>query len=481
MKHLHLYLTLFSLINISTLAMEPAKKEDDFDKAYRFVCSKDGMYQKYQHASWELLDAIICKDRTRMSKAIESLPKEGRSYLINAHADHHAISYNYQYQQKYPQLYAQKDTLPYHISPLAMAVRSSDQSLVELLHAHKVRMDFMSDRKCILEHAAEHAPALIPFLIACGANVHANNESALFAAARLNSVVGATHLLAAGANVNAERTNPDLAGLTPLHVAGNNGKYEVAQFFLENGAEVDAPDSKGSTPLHWCTLNGNSHIASLLLKHGADVTKRDFESTSVIEYIPYKFLGSNALELIKNGAPYPASVEHQKLINEHLISSLNFNSAAYKKFVPALVEGDTQTALAAINEASGNELNQVTYTMDKYTFLHWAVIRNNLPVVTELINRRASHNSTLRAAALALPLISRAIQHPVQINAQDRRGWTPLMWAARLGLKPIYDALKSAGADENLKDSKGNNAFMLAALGGHMGLALESKPQIQDK
>ena len=481
MKMKLVLLTILSLASITALAMEPAKEENEVNKAYQFICSTNEMYEQYLQTSCELLEAILCKDKTRMSEAIKNLPKEGRAYLINAaHRDYHTISCDHDLQKKYPQLHAIVDKLPFDITPLAMAVRTGDQSVVELLHAYKVQMNSMSDCKYILEHAAERAPALIPFLITCGADVHANNEGALFAAARSNSLEAAKHLLAAGAKVNARLTHRDLAGLTPLHVAGNNGKYEVAKFFLKNGAEVDATDSDGLTPLHWCTMNANSHIALLLLESGADVTKKDHEGNSVIELISYKFQTSDAFELIKNGAPYPRSIEDKKFVQEGLNIALLFYSPSFKKFVPAIIAGDIQLALAAIKEASGNELNDAIHSSNGYTFLHWAVIRNNPAVVTELLNRRARHlltvsqGSMFSTAAFALPLISRTIQHPVHIDAQDHRGRTPLMWAARLGLEPIYGALKQAGADENVEDNKGNNALKLSAL-GYTGLLIKRK------
>lgn len=349
-----------------------------------------------------------------------------------------------------------------------------DQKTIEVLHAHKVRMDFACDRKCILEFAAKYNAHLIPDLVACGAQVNVNDNGPIFEAARSNNVEAARHLLAAGANLKA-RTQLHNLQLTPLHVAGNNGSYEVAEFFIEEGAEVDATDPQGNTPLHWCTMNRKRNIANLLLKYGADIMKKDNKGKSVIEFLSHDFEYLDAAHFIKNGAPYPASKWHQDLVSKGLESGLSFNSAAYKKFVPAVVKGDTASALAAINEASDNQLNAVTYSADEYTFLHWATIRNNLLVVQELLNRRASQSSPIRSVALAIPVICRVIQHPVNIDVQDCNGRTSLMWAARLGLKPIYDALKQAGANEKMQDKQGNNAFMHAAQMGHVGLALESK------
>lgn len=473
MKYLAL-IVLLNGINI-TFCMEPEKSDDEFDKARKFVYQSEKLCTQYYTTRYELLDAIAAKDPTRLSKVIDSFPKQGKSFLINATIDYHNISHDYALQQKYPHFYAQKqrEQFPFLISPLAFAVYLGDLKAVEVLHAHKVRMDFACDRKCILEFAAKYSAHLIPFLVACGAQVNVNDNGPIFEAARCNNVEAARHLLAAGANLRARLQFHNLQ-LTPLHVAGNNGSYEVAQLFLEEGAEVDATDPDGNTPLHWCIMNRKSTIASLLLKHGADITKKDTKGKSVIDFLSHNFEYLDAAQFIKNGAPYPESQWHQDLISEGLESGLTFNSPAYRKFVPAIVKGDTQTALAAIDEASGNELNAVTYTMDKYTFLHWATIRNNLPVINELLNRRSNQISAARNFALAIPLISRAIQHPVNIDSQDAQGRTPLMWAARLGLKQIFDTLKQAGANEMIKDADGKNAFLHAAQAGHMELALNS-------
>lgn len=474
------YLALILLVAcLDIFGMEPAKTENEFDKAHKFVYCKTERSSKYYQSSFELLEAIAAKDAARLSKVIEGFPKEGKAFLLNAPIDYHNISYDKKLQEAYPHFYAQKqkEHLPFLISPLAFAVYIGDQKAVEVLHAHKVRLDFACDRKCILEFAAKYNAHLIPYLVACGAQVNVNDNGPIFEATISNNVEAARHLLAAGADLKARRQSHNLQ-LTPLHVAGNNGSYEVAEFFLKEGAPIDATDPEGNTPLHWCTMNRKNTIARLLLKHGADITKKDNKGKSVIDFLSHDCEYLDAAHYIKKGAPYPQSQWHQDLVSRGLESSLTFNSATYKKFVPAIVTGDTQSALAAIDEASGDELNKVTCTMDGYTFLHWATVRNNLPVVTELLNRRTSQSSAIRTIGLAIPLISHAIQQPVLLDAQDDEGRTPLIWAACLGLKPIYDALKQAGADEKIQDKQGENAFSHAAQGGHMKLALESKAPI---
>ncbi len=73
------------------------------------------------------------------------------------------------------------------------------------------------------------------------------------------------HLIAAGADVNKELKD----GITPLMIAS---KYapKVIQFFIDNGADVNAKDRKGRTALTWATLtNQNRAVIQLLVDNGA--------------------------------------------------------------------------------------------------------------------------------------------------------------------------------------------------------------------
>jgi len=85
-------------------------------------------------------------------------------------------------------------------------------------------------------------------------------------------------------------------GLTPLHLAAAHGQTEVARLLLARGASVDAasrapridpsllhsyavaptqiPVALGVTPLHLALLNGRLEMVELLLQQGADIGRR---------------------------------------------------------------------------------------------------------------------------------------------------------------------------------------------------------------
>ena len=86
------------------------------------------------------------------------------------------------------------------------------------------------------------------------------------------SAAGARALLKGGADVNAAGAN----GLTPLHVAAGNGRAQVVNLLLKNGAKLEARDAKHwKTPLHWAVFGGSAEAARALLDAGADVNAKD--------------------------------------------------------------------------------------------------------------------------------------------------------------------------------------------------------------
>ena len=59
------------------------------------------------------------------------------------------------------------------------------------------------------------------------------------------------------------------SGVTPLHIAIQEGQTVVARLLLNRGADPNTETSAGWTPFHMVALTGNQEIAQLLLEHGA--------------------------------------------------------------------------------------------------------------------------------------------------------------------------------------------------------------------
>jgi len=108
---------------------------------------------------------------------------------------------------------------------------------------------------------------LYTWLLANGANP----EHCMFAIAWYNDTEAAALFKNHGANIEAVAD-----GVTPFMSAFLWKRYEVAQWFLENGANVDAADNNGNTALFFAVKRKlKPEQINLLLRFGADINKEN--------------------------------------------------------------------------------------------------------------------------------------------------------------------------------------------------------------
>ena len=75
-------------------------------------------------------------------------------------------------------------------------------------------------------------------------------------------------LIRKGANVNAKDTTFQE---TALHEAAHHGHVEIARVLLDNGINIDEQDNNGNTPLTLAVENGKLEIAKLLISRRASI------------------------------------------------------------------------------------------------------------------------------------------------------------------------------------------------------------------
>jgi hypothetical protein len=98
-----------------------------------------------------------------------------------------------------------------------------------------------------------------------------NNEdkiSGIFDAIKKRDIETLSKEIKSGTDVNA-RYN----GATMLHAASENGIFEVIEFLVGKGANVNALNKFGVTPLYQAVMRGHTEAAKFLIKKGADVNK----------------------------------------------------------------------------------------------------------------------------------------------------------------------------------------------------------------
>jgi len=135
-------------------------------------------------------------------------------------------------------------------------------------------------------------PALkecVQFLLAHGANVDARDSSGwtpLMHAVDEEYALIVQTLLDAGANVNAQCSNPSESGYgdwTALMLAvAKTGRHELAQRLLDRGASTKLANLEGKTALSLAADNSDAETVRTLLSRGADANARDRKGVSVL-------------------------------------------------------------------------------------------------------------------------------------------------------------------------------------------------------
>ncbi|KAI0235048.1 Poly [ADP-ribose] polymerase tankyrase-2 [Lamellibrachia satsuma] len=105
------------------------------------------------------------------------------------------------------------------------------------------------------------------------------NSTPLHLAAGYNNMEVAEFLLENGADVNAQ----DKGGLIPLHNASSYGHVDIAALLIKYDTSVNAVDKWGFTPLHEAAQKGRTQLCALLLAHGADPTMKNQEGQTPLD------------------------------------------------------------------------------------------------------------------------------------------------------------------------------------------------------
>lgn len=103
----------------------------------------------------------------------------------------------------------------------------------------------------------------------------------LHCAAMEGNIKVAEFLLNNGADVNAK---DETYRVTPLHFAAGYGHKDMAELLIARGAKVDAKASDGGTPLHNAASGGYKEVVELLLAKGAEVNSRDTWGFTPLHY-----------------------------------------------------------------------------------------------------------------------------------------------------------------------------------------------------
>ena len=159
-----------------------------------------------------------------------------------------------------------------YVSALVAALAMGHFEIAELLCQHGAQVNVKGFDKSVPLFSVSYKGHLeiVKLLLRHGADPNLRDESDGWSALRVAAKYGHFEVVKTLLQHNADPNIKDRHGATPLLVALEAEKTDVALLLLKQGADVNARSSDGSTPLHLASRDGHLEVARALIEHGAN-------------------------------------------------------------------------------------------------------------------------------------------------------------------------------------------------------------------
>ena len=304
-----------------------------------------------------------------------------------------------------------------------------------------------------------------------------SSEERLLVAAKCGDLKMVRSLVDHGTDVNTRETKPPYLGRTPLHYASEVGNFEVVQYLLSRGSNLNAQTNIGSTPLHVASENNQRAIAELLLRRGADVNALDKRGAPL-----HLAINRGAFDVVETLINYGADVNASKLFSEetplHELATVTVFQPSHEKIMALLkqkgadfnaLDGLGRTPLdIAQPPAAGllikNGALPAVKADDPQDLIHRAAKAGSKEAVEYLLSQGYAIGATEKdgttllhhaAASGNIELLDFLLFKGIDVNARKGNGRTPLHEAAFAGKEAAVAFLIKKGAQPNVVDNKG--------------------------
>ncbi|GAB5588190.1 hypothetical protein Unana1_03090 [Umbelopsis nana] len=294
----------------------------------------------------------------------------------------------------------------------------------------------------------------IPALVRNGADVNEQSQSqngstVLLEAAQRGDTDLVSALLEQGANTEIANNN----ALTPLFVASNNGYLGVMSLLLIKGANKDTTDQHLWTMLHRAAERGDLDVVSTLLKGGFDTEVKNGDGDTAVHIAAQFNHLSIVIELYQHNANINATDRHGLTVLHRAVCFGSKEVVSYLMDIGANL-GNSDNGIGALlyvaAQAGQAEIAEVALSSRYYI--------TQTPM-------DARQFSLFRAAECGhTDVVNVLLQHGVDIESTDEKGWTALHKACYASKMDTVCTLIQQGAAKEAKEKEnGRTCLFLAA------------------
>lgn len=290
--------------------------------------------------------------------------------------------------------------------------------------------------------------ALMMILSGCAANMGQSPETPidkLINAAERGDITKVEQLLKEGVDVNAKNGGE----YTALYYAASNGKKDVVELLIANGADVNIINSyydSATTALYIAANNNHKEIVELLIAKKADVNAPGYHGHTPLYAAAYMGNIDVAKVLIAHGAD----------------PNIQSNDGYLPLYAASLNKKANSAEITKLLIARGANLN----TKNKHgnTPLYNAIWHGDKDYAEFLITHGASLDWALHEAVRngRQDIVKYLIAHGADVNEKGYEGNTPLHFAKEHNYGEIADILIANGADVNIRNNKGETPEIYA-------------------
>ncbi|XP_041573916.2 CARD- and ANK-domain containing inflammasome adapter protein-like [Taeniopygia guttata] len=271
-----------------------------------------------------------------------------------------------------------------------------------------------------------------------------SRETLLHVAAAHGHLSIVAYLLSKGARTGVK----DRKGRTALHRAAEKGHGGAVKLLLRGGASLHTLDKEGKTALHWAAENNHSHILKMLLKEEARSCRNQHK---FLHMVALRDDSSLAKMLLEAGASTEGKDERGQTALSYAVSQGSENTAKVLLEAGATVDSNT------VERAFNSDHPSISKILLEYS-------KDLSADIMELaLFRAVQKNQHSVVAAL--------IDRGTDINAHNKKHYTPLLLACEMGKVESAEVLMEKGANLGIRTPAADTALHLAVQAGAASIA----------